>query len=78
MSNRLNDEREQKLQPLRMEVAVKEIESLGYVITYKGDVELWFIFKGNTIRFFPYSGWHSGKGIKDGRGLRNLLNQIKP
>ena len=32
---------------------------------------------GFKIHFFPYTGWHTGKGIKDGRGLQNLLKQLK-
>ena len=77
MSKRLNQEREKKLQPKRMEKAIKEIEALKYSITYQDESSIQFVFKGHTITFFPYSGWHSGKTIKDGRGLRKLLNQIK-
>ena len=36
-----------------------------------------FKYKGNTIKFYPYSGWHSGKGIKDGRGFQNLIKQLE-
>lgn len=77
MSKRLNQEREQKLQPLRIEHAKQAIEALGYSIT-SDHTTITFTFKGNLIHFFPYSGWHSGKGIKDGRGLSKLLKQIQP
>ena len=30
-----------------------------------------------SINFFPFSGWFSGKKIKDGRGIENLINQLK-
>lgn len=30
------------------------------------------------VHFYPYSGWHTGKSINDGRGWNNLYNQIKP
>jgi len=33
--------------------------------------------KGSLVLYFPYSGWASGKTIKAGRGLKNLLSQIK-
>lgn len=35
------------------------------------------MFKGNAVFFYPYSGWATGKNIQDGRGLQNLINQIK-
>lgn len=73
---RLNIERQQELEPKRIEFAKKAIEKLGYdVIVYgKG---LTFLYKDNLITFYPYSGWASGKGIKSGRGLDNLISQIK-
>jgi len=77
MSKRINQERENKLQPIRMQKAIEEIEALKFVITKQDKTYLQFDFRGHTITFFPYSGWHTGKTIKDGRGLRKLLNQIK-
>ena len=77
MSNRLNKEREAKLQPQRMEHAIQEIEKLGYTITQKDNTRIRFGYMDSYVTYFPYSGWHSGKSIKDGRGLQNLLNQIK-
>ena len=73
---RLNIERQKELEPKRIAYAKKEIERLGYEVT-ESNTELRFIYKGNTIKFFPYSGRHSGKGINDGRGLDNLLKQLK-
>ena len=75
---RLNKEREQKKEPKRLEYAKNELEHLGFVITYETDKELKFEFLGHQITLYPYSGWYTGKGIKDGRGLTNLLNQLKP
>lgn len=77
MSSRLNQEREKKLQPIRMKHAVLEIEKLGITITHSEDTRIEFLFKGRLVTFFPYSGWHSGKTIKDGRGLQHLLDQIR-
>jgi len=74
---RLDIERQNKLEPIRVKHAKGRIIALGYKITWDGDNRLDFLFKGNTISYYPYSGWASGKGIKDGRGLNNLLNQIK-
>lgn len=76
MSNRLDQERETRLQPQRMASCKDRLEQLGFVISYQDYNRLEFMFEGNKITFYPYSGWHSGKGIKDGRGFENLLGQI--
>ena len=77
MSNRLDKEREAKLQPKRMQVACEALALLGYAIEYLDDTKLQFIHNDQIITYFPYSGWHTGKSIKDGRGLQNLLKQLK-
>lgn len=77
MSKRLNIERQQQLEPERIKYAKEQIEKLGYEITYECDTRIDFIFKGSTIQFYPYSGWHTGKTIIDGRGINKLINQIK-
>ena len=74
--SRLNIERQKELEPKRITYAKKQIEALGFEVT-ESETELRFVYKENTIKFFPYSGWHSGKGIIDGRGLDNLLKQLK-
>jgi hypothetical protein len=73
---RLDKERVTELQPQRMEFAKQKIEALGYVISFENETTLQFLFKGKKVNFFPYSGWHSGATIKDGRGINNLLKQI--
>lgn len=35
-----------------------------------------FSYKGNEVTFYPYKGWFSGKGVKSGRGIENLLKQL--
>jgi len=76
MSNRIDQEREKELQPKRMEYAVKKLNELG-VATQSDNTRIAFQHKGEWVFFFPYSGWHSGKTIKDGRGLEHLLKQIE-
>lgn len=73
---RLNIERQKELEPKRIAYAKEKIEKLGYDVEVVG-VEIRFLFNGNMIKFFAYSGWHTGKGVKDGRGLDNLLKQIR-
>lgn len=74
---RLNLEREQKLQPERMKFAQKALAHMGYDINVISENEIQFTHKGHVVKFFPYSGWFSGKSVKDGRGIGNLLTQLK-
>lgn len=77
MSNRLDQEREARLQPKRIVTAKQEITKLGFEIIKETSTAIQFVFKGSVVTYFPYSGWAAGKSIKDGRGLENLLNQIR-
>lgn len=74
---RLDLEKQKRLEPGRIEYAIKRIEQLGYVVNSTTCKSIEFEFKGSMITYFPYSGWASGKTIKDGRGLENLVNQIR-
>ena len=61
----------------RMQYAKSKLEQKGYSVTEDGSNKCLVIeVKGNKIRFYPYRGWFTGKGIKDGRGIDNLLKQI--
>lgn len=73
---RLNIERQNELEPKRMEAAKAAIKKLGFEITYEDKTKINFWFKGSAVHFYPYSGWATGKTIKDGRGLENLLKQL--
>ena len=75
---RLDIERQNTLQPKRKEYCKEQITKLGYVINYESETELVFDFMGHPVKLFPYSGWHTGRTIIDGRGLVKLLRQIKP
>jgi len=78
---RLDIGRQKELEPHRMEYAKRCIRYLGIEITKDISIEnktfFEFNWKGSTVRVYPYSGWHTGKTIKDGRGLDNLLRQLK-
>lgn len=76
MSNRLDKDREAELQPQRIKTAKLAIENLGHKIIFESDTEVRFMYQGEIIHFWPYSGWHSGQSIKAGRGLQHLLEQI--
>jgi hypothetical protein len=72
----LDQEREKRLQPIRVKKAIEELEKLGFTVE-ADETTIAFYFKGSCIRYFPYSGWASGKTIKDGRGLERLLKQLE-
>lgn len=67
----------EKLQPHRLGYARNKITNLGYEITGENKTTLRFEFKGSTIMLHPYTGWFSGKNIEDGRGIKNLIKQIR-
>ena len=76
MRKRLNQDRQIKLEPNRMEYAISNISRLGFSIYGKTERSFQFNYKGATITFFPYTGWATGKTIQDGRGIHNLIKQI--
>ena len=74
---RLDIERQKEIEPERFEYAKQKLSELGLEITYNDGNRLEFMFKGHKIQLYPYSGWHTGKSIRAGRGIKNLLNQLK-
>jgi hypothetical protein len=69
-------EKQKELEPMRLEFAKKKLEELGYKVLQYKDNQLIFEYKGSRVDFYPYSGWHSGRSITDGRGFQNLLKQL--
>jgi len=76
MSNRLNQEREKELQPKRMQTAKAALLNIGFLVIYEDETRIEFYHNNEVVRYYPYSGWHTGKSIKDGRGLQHLLKQL--
>lgn len=76
MSTRLNQEREAELNPKRMQYAKDQLILRNIPIVSTDKYSIQFKFKGEICRFYPYTGWFTGKTIKDGRGVRNLLKQL--
>lgn len=74
--SRLNQKRQKELEPARKEFAIAQLKEKGFEITLECDTRIEFIYKGEIIQLFPYSGWHTGKNIKDGRGLLKLIKQL--
>lgn len=76
---RLNIERQKVLEPKRMDKAIQEFEKLGYKWFKVSETELHIVIdtiSNSIVKYFPYSGWATGKDIKDGRGLKKLLRQL--
>ena len=59
----------------RMEYALTEIRKRNYAVA-AGPDSLTFTHKGHVVRLYPYKGWFTGKTVKDGRGIKNLLKQL--
>lgn len=61
----------------RIAYAKERLERLGYEVTeIRDNKSLVFFHNGHRIIFYPYKGWFSGKGIKDGRGLETLIKRL--
>ena len=71
----ISKERRSRLEPSRLDFAKRNIEDFGYEVEVNGK-ELSFIHRGSNVKYFPYTGWATGKSIKDGRGLENLIQQL--
>lgn len=75
---RLDKEREEKLTPTRLTYALMKIglcKGVSNIVSSSKLIE--FMYKGELVKFYPYSGWASGKSIVDGSGIYNLLKQLK-
>lgn len=74
---RLDTDKQDKLEPQRMKHAWNTFLSMGFSCFAPTDKSIEITFKGEKVTYYPYSGWATGKSIKDGRGLQNLLKQLK-
>lgn len=65
-----------RIQKEKLFEAQEKLLGIGIDLTYESDSEVRFIHKGSVVSYFTYSGWFSGKSVKDGRGLNNLIKQL--
>lgn len=64
-------------EPSRWDYVVKVLKEKGYSpIQDHAQKCIRFELRGNMVTVWPYKGWFSGKGVKDGRGIKKLLRQI--
>lgn len=63
-----------KLQDDRMDEAIHllDIAEINYDV-----IDNTKIIIDGSISFFPFTGWFSGKKVVDGRGIENLIKQLK-
>lgn len=74
----LSKKKREAKESYRIQNAIRALQSKGYKAIYLPALKaLRFNYRGNDITFFPYKGWFSGKGITSGRGLENLIKQLK-
>lgn len=71
------EEKKRIEQPKRVAYVIKELNRLGYEVVQVDCTTLRFNYCGAVITVFPYTGWFTGKTVKDGRGIKNLIRQIK-
>ena len=69
-------EKRQEIQQDRLEYAKEELDKLSIDIVQETASELQFYHNGYLVKYFPYTGWHTGKSIKDGRGWKKLKEQL--
>lgn len=77
---RLNQERQEKLELLRMESTMDRLRGYKDLVVKAvshNEINIINLDTGNVIKFWPYSGWHTGKDIQDGRGFKHLETEIR-
>ena len=65
-----------ELLPERMAHAKKKLGMAGIQFSCPDDLTIMFRHNCETVRFYPFTGWFTGKSVQDGRGLQNLLRPV--
>lgn len=76
LNKKIKKENREAKQPIMMMAAIEALTGLGIETTNHGD-HITFNYQGETVTYWPFTGWASGKSIKDGRGLIKLLKQLQ-
>lgn len=66
-----------RLERERVDYATNQLLEAGIEPTYEDGSVIEFMFHGSKIKLFPFTGWFTGRTVKDGRGIHNLLKQVK-
>lgn len=65
-----------KIEPSRFEYATDKLMESGHTVGLNPTDNKCLIVN-NYIKFWPYTGWYSGKGIGSGRGIHTLLKRLE-
>ena len=63
--------------PGRSEYTKKRLAEIGITRVKEDGYTLLIDYKGRTIRYSPFTGSYTGKGIKPGVGLENLIKCLQ-
>ena len=69
-----NRERRNGLEPKRFKYAIDKLEEAGHRVEKVDHAQL---LVNGYVKFWPFTGWYSGKGIGSGRGIHNLLKGLE-
>lgn len=65
----------QSVEPNRFQYATDALMDAGHRVGRDPNDDKCLIVNG-YIKFWPFTGWYSGKGIGSGRGIHKLLDAI--
>ena len=74
----IDKERHAKITEQRRNFAYERLTTLTEVdIIEVVEDHITFKFKNEKVTLYPYTGWFTGKSVKDGRGITELLAQLR-
>lgn len=80
MPKRLDKERQNRLEPKRVDYCLRKLSNLDDVfVTYSDNTTICFEWEGNgmkEIKLYPYSGWWTGPKVGSGRGFNKLYQKL--
>lgn len=60
-------------EPERLAFAVEQLQKAGHIVQVLDDQK---IRVNGKITLWVFTGWFSGKGVKSGRGVHNLIKEL--
>lgn len=73
----INPEVQAELTKRRSMYALEKLSQKQVHIDTVDEKKIVIIHRNKKIVLYPFTGWFTGKTIKDGRGIENLLSQLK-
>lgn len=72
--NEMKAERRASIEPDRFKYATEKLEEAGHTVEKVDHAQL---LVDGYIKFWPFTGWFSGKKIGSGRGIHTLLKKLQ-